>query len=205
MDVLKSRAANHGLCIHKATRATDRDGNKFVKKVFFYPSGVPYKSRSHINFVRFVRRRSGCYTLSTAKDIQHILDIWAEVLPPNSTKAKVTKRSRSRVKKKGAPENKRRKQKAAKSVSKSDTIESESIAEKTDAVATGTNDITAIESVPTITTVEMPGRETTSPRTKTLTTGVKKSVQPQPEKTTDTTTVIVANKTNPPDTSACRQ
>ena len=109
MDVLKSRAANHGLCIHKATRATDRDGNKFVKKVFFYPSGVPYKSRSHINFVRFVRRRSGCYTLSTAKDIQHILDIWAEVLPPNSTKAKVTKRSRSRVKKKGAPENKRRK------------------------------------------------------------------------------------------------
>ena len=84
------------------------------------------------------------------------------------------------------------------SVSKSVTIESESIAEKTDAVATGTNDITAIKSFPTkisAATFEMRGRRTTSARTETLTTGVKKSAQPQPEKTTDTTTGIVANNT----------
>ena len=111
IEVLKSRAADNGLCVHKATNSTDKEGKKFVKKVFFYPSKVPYKSRSQINFVRFVRRKSGVYTLSTAKDTQHVLDIWSELLPPNSVKVKVAKRVRSARKEKVGGERKRRKRK----------------------------------------------------------------------------------------------
>ena len=188
IDVLKSRAADNGLCVHKATNGTDKEGNKFVKKVFFYPSRVPYKSRSQINFVRFVRRKSGIYTLSTAKGIQHVLDIWAELLPPSNVKTWLAKRARNTGKETGTKVRKRRKKRPKKTVSKSGTIQSESIADKTDAIVTGTDDINASKSAPTNNSnvsIEMRGRKITSAYTQSLTAGIKKSIQPQTEKNTD--------------------
>ena len=83
---LKARAALLGLNVHKSTKGTDKDsGISYTRKIFFYIAGVK-KPKNAINFIRFARRKSGLYTLSSTKTAQKLLEMWSELMPPQSDK-----------------------------------------------------------------------------------------------------------------------
>ena len=78
---LKDRASMLGLNINKTIKDKS-DGS--VKKIFFYPAGVKGKKRHQINFIRFARRTLGLYTLSSVHSVNKVLEMWAELIPPQS-------------------------------------------------------------------------------------------------------------------------
>ena len=95
-DNLKARAALLGLNVHKCVKATDAHGNKYIKKIFFYVAGNK-KPKNEINKIRFAKRKSGLYTLSSTMKPPELLQWWAGILPPQSGKVKeVVKRQRMR-------------------------------------------------------------------------------------------------------------
>ena len=82
VQVLKQRAKTNDLSVHKTNNQTI-DGEKVVKKIFFYPRAFK-GSRTSANIVRFVLGADGRYALSggtSAKHVSKILDHWEKLRP----------------------------------------------------------------------------------------------------------------------------
>ena len=76
LRVLRNRALTVDLSVHK----TNKNSKKITSKVFFYPRGSKI-AKSKCNYIRFARRRSGFWTLSTSDTVPQLLVRWQKDHP----------------------------------------------------------------------------------------------------------------------------